>query len=192
MVGSRGEDVVLPSAAKTTQMLDPVSPRRNAEGDLGAQRASTLVGKRIGLLYNGKPGGQHILAGVKAALSERYDGTSFDYRAKPHAGVGAPFLDELPGKWDVAVVAVGDCGSCSSFAVHDAVELEKRGIPTVVFVSEPFAEMSRLWARQLEVPKLGIVVVGHPLAQLAASVLAEEWGAPRADEVATLLMGEGA
>ncbi|GAA3909171.1 UGSC family (seleno)protein [Microbacterium invictum] len=175
---------------QTIQMVNPVPPLRNADGDLGAQRVSTLAGKRVGLLYNGKPGGQHLLEGVRGALAARYQDIDFDYRAKPHAGVGAPFLDELPGNWDVAVVAVGDCGSCSSYAIHDATELEKRGIPTVVFVSTPFTEMSRLWARQLDVPNLGIVVVDHPLAHLPASVLADEWGAPRADEVIGLLAAD--
>jgi hypothetical protein len=174
----------------TVQMLDPVSPRRSADGDLGAPRVVTLERKRIGLLYNGKPGGQHILAGVRSALEERFTNIEFDYRAKPHASVGANFLDEVPGLWDAAVVAVGDCGSCSSYAVHDGTELEKRGIPTVVFVSKPFAEMSRLWARQLDVPRLALVVVDHPLAQLPAAVLADEWGAPRATEVAELLTSE--
>ncbi|GAA1917347.1 hypothetical protein GCM10009775_07210 [Microbacterium aoyamense] len=169
------------------QMLNPVPPLRNAAGDLGAQRVPSLSGKRVGLLYNGKPGGEHILAGVRAALAAQYEDIQFDYRAKPHAGVGAPFLDELPGKWDVAVVAVGDCGSCSSYAIHDGTELEKRGIPSVVFVSAPFTEMSRLWARQLDVPNLGIIEVAHPLAHLPATVLADEWGAPRADEVVELL-----
>jgi hypothetical protein len=171
----------------TVQMVNPVSPLRSAEGDLGASRAATLAGKRIGLEYNGKPGGQHILAGIKAVLSERYPDAEFDYRAKPHASVGANFLDEVTGSWDAAVVAVGDCGSCSSWAIHDGTELEKRGIPAVVFVSAPFADMSRLWARQLDVPNLGIVVVDHPLAHLPAQLLADEWGAPRTDEVVNLL-----
>jgi hypothetical protein len=178
-----------PAAAGLIQILDPVSPRRTAVGNRGAARIDSLDGKRIGLLHNGKPGGEHMLAGIRRALAEKYPAAEFEFRFKPHASVGASFLDELTGVWDAAVIAVGDCGSCSSYAVHDGTELEKRGIPAVVFVSSPFADMSRLWARRLEVPDLAILVVDHPLAQLPATVLADEWGAPRTGEIVDLLTG---
>ncbi|HEV7649057.1 MAG TPA: hypothetical protein VGP26_12905 [Actinophytocola sp.] len=177
------------AATELIQIFDPVSPRRSVAGNRGAARIDSLEGKRIGLLHNGKPGGEHMLAGIRLALAQRYPDATFDFRFKPHASVGANFLDELTGVWDAAVIAVGDCGSCSSYAVHDGTELEKRGIPSVVFVSSPFEDMSRLWARRLEVPDLAILVVGHPLAQLPATVLADEWGAPRTGEVVDLLTG---
>lgn len=172
-------------------MYDPVSPRRTGEDDGMAKRLPQLTGRRVGLLHNGKPGGEHILAGIRERIGSEHPGVEFDFRFKAHASAGAPFLDELVGYWDAAVIAVGDCGSCSSWAVRDGVELEKRGIPSVVFVSDPFGTMSRLFAEQLDMPNLAIIAVPHPLAHLPAEVLCAEFGAPAAGRVAGYLVEAG-
>jgi len=43
-------------------------------------------------------------------------------------------------------------------------ELEKRGIPTVVLVSEPFLPMAEAQAVTLEYPSARLVTFEHPLA----------------------------
>lgn len=180
------------TATATIDMLDPVSPRKERRSNNGADRLRSLENARIGLLFNSKPGGEHILAGVKKAIAADYPTVEFQERGKPYASVGADFLDELPGEWDAAVIALGDCGSCSSYAIRDGIDLEKLGIPSVVFVSEPFRAISRLWADNNEVPDLGVIVVSHPLAHLPSEVIVEEFGAANAKEVVALLTtGEG-
>jgi hypothetical protein len=174
-----------------THILSPESPLGSALETYRAPRVPRFADLRLGLLHNGKPGGEHILAGIDAAVRTRYDGISTDSRFKSHPSYGADFLDELVGSWDAAVIAVGDCGACSSFAIRDGVELERRAIPTVVFVSEPFGSMSRLWAERLGAPELAIVVVPHPLAQLAPETLREDFGAANLDQVEQLLVEAG-
>ena len=43
----------------------------------------------------------------------------------------------------------------------DAVALEQRGIPTVTFVTEPFAPAARAVARAQGLPELPLVVIPH-------------------------------
>ena len=90
-----------------TQMLNPVSPRRQTTLDLAA-RLPDLNGATIGLLHNGKPAGAEVLAGIRRALEARYKNLKFEFRAKPHASVGAVFIPSVLDRWDGAVVAIGD------------------------------------------------------------------------------------
>jgi hypothetical protein len=50
--------------------------------------------------------------------------------------------------------------------VHDAVIFERRGIPAVVLVTEPFLPMARGQAKILGMPDVRIVAVQHPLAHV--------------------------
>jgi hypothetical protein len=50
--------------------------------------------------------------------------------------------------------------SCS---VHDAVRLERRGIPTAVVGTEPFVDEALEQARVLGRPDFRIVTVAHPV-----------------------------
>jgi len=65
--------------------------------------------------------------------------------------------------------------SCS---VHDAVRLERRGIPTAVVGTAPFVDEALEQARVLGMPDYRIVTIAHPV-QLSTS---EELHA-RADDV---------
>ncbi len=151
-------------------MLNPVSPRREGEID-PAPRVKSLEGKLIGLLHNGKMGGDELLYGVRDGLAPYAKGATFEYRRKPHAASAASFLHQVYGRWEAAVVALGDCGSCSSWSVYDSIELEKAGIPTVLIVSRPFLQMNKIEAKRLLFPNLPLIVVDHPLAQLPAAEL---------------------
>ncbi|MGE0799837.1 MAG: hypothetical protein AB7G13_30965 [Lautropia sp.] len=164
-----------------TTMLNPVSPRREGEIAL-APRLATVEGRLIGLLHNGKHGGEDLLFGVRDALLERAGSARFEYRRKPHAAAPASFLPELYERWEAAIVALGDCGSCSSWSVHDSIELEKAGIPCVLIVSRPFLEMNRIEAKRLLMPSLTMLVVEHPLAQLPSAQLQQK-GAALIDQV---------
>lgn len=157
-------------------MLNPVSPRR--EGEISpAPRLASLDGRLVGLLHNGKHGGDDVLFGVRDALASRAQGVRFEYRRKPHAAAAASFLPSLYGRWEAAVVALGDCGSCSSWSVYDSIELEKAGIPVVLIVSRPFLEMNRIEAKRLLLPKLTMLIVEHPLAQLPSEALQQKGAA---------------
>ena len=60
--------------------------------------------------------------------------------------------------------------SCS---VHDAVRLERRGIPTAVVGTDPFIDEALEQARVLGMPDLRIVTVGHPVQLLTREQVQE-------------------
>ena len=60
--------------------------------------------------------------------------------------------------------------SCS---VHDAVRLERRGVPTVVVGTEPFLDEAIEQARVLGMPDQRTVLIPHPVQLLTAEQLAQ-------------------
>jgi hypothetical protein len=50
--------------------------------------------------------------------------------------------------------------------LHDSVELEKRGIPVVLVITEPFIETARAAAAMAGMPDYSFVVIPHPLSRL--------------------------
>jgi hypothetical protein len=73
--------------------------------------------------------------------------------------------------------------SCS---VHDAVRLERRGIPTAVVGTEPFLDEAIEQARVLGMPDLRIVTVPHPVQLLTHEQVGELADAALVDVVARL------
>jgi hypothetical protein len=72
--------------------------------------------------------------------------------------------------------------------VHDAVRLERRGIPTAVVGTEPFIDEAIEQARVLGMPDLRIVTVPHPV-QLLTREQVEELADRAFDEVVARLVG---
>jgi hypothetical protein len=135
-----------------------------------APRVSDLSGKRVGLYWNFKPGGNVALDHVERLLTQRYGGLSF-YRAYGSVGasvkrVTAADADQIRANCDVVFGTTGDCGACSSWLAHDMVEFEKRGIPTVALVSTDFVSDHRRSAESFGIPELPYTVMDSPLVNL--------------------------
>ncbi len=84
----------------------------------------------------------------------------------------AEMLDEL-SRCDAVINAYGDCGSCTSWCVHDGVTLEKRGVPTATVNSDAFVVLGQMEAVAIGVPGLPIVIVPHPMGDVSAEVVVE-------------------
>ena len=83
------------------------------EGDQGFQdapRVSTLDGKVLGVLYNGRRGGDVVLKELLGLLESKYSLEGVVFRTKPHAWVSAPeeIFQELEQSVEVAITGVGD------------------------------------------------------------------------------------
>jgi len=94
---------------------------------------------------------------------------------KPTATSAAPddTYHEL-GQYDAVLTAYGDCGSCSSWTIHDAIQLEESGVPTVVFCSEEFTTLCQFESENQSCPGLPIVEFEHPIADVDPEVVREE------------------
>ena len=149
---------------KTIIVLDPTAKPRSREFKM-AVRPDNIEGKVLAFLWNTKPNGNVLLDRFAQRLNERYHFTQMVNRVKPSASLPATedVLDELSARCDFVVIAIGDCGSCTSYVIHDAIKLEKRGIPTVSICSHEFAYLSRVQAQGLGMPHLAIVIIPHPI-----------------------------
>jgi hypothetical protein len=74
------------------------------------------------------------------------------------------FSKRLTETCSTFVVAVGDCGSCTSWAVHDSLKLLQAGLQGVLIVTEAFLPIAAATAASLGCSSLlPILVLPHPL-----------------------------
>ena len=132
-------------------------------------------GLRVALFSNGFYDATNLMKAVEAALRPALDEPVFSLYARLNASLTAPpeVIAEAARNNDVAVTALGHCGSCTSSATRDAVALASAGIPVCVLISEKFHEMSGFIARSVGMPDLPRVKLPHPVAGTGAARIAE-------------------
>lgn len=161
----RGEEVRAADARLT--IINPVA-KQKAEQDTSeffptAPRLDTLAGKTIGLFWNGKQQGQVALAQTKEQLSRLYEGIQF----KDYIGVMGGVLrraneaqfDLMAAECDAVIGTSADCGSCTSWLIHDMCHMERRGIPALAWTAAQFEEDAHWSANIWGVPDLCIGIV---------------------------------
>ena len=156
----------------TFVVLDPCQEPVVEELTL-APRLSTLDGRVVGLYSNEKLNARQLLTLIGAELQERYDlagiveGTYVVSRAME------------PGEWrdidscDAIVLAVGDCGSCSSSGIANSIQLEQAGIPSMLISTTPFAGVCATMAKLGGLPELRWATVDHPVGIMTGTELAQ-------------------
>jgi hypothetical protein len=128
------------------EIRNPVAAiaRRSASA---AKRPDTLQGKRLGLFWNNKPGGNTALRWAAERLRERYpDLTVREYQGSVGSSTRYMTPDDkrqIVAECDVVIGSTADCGSCTSWLINDMVQLEKAGVPTISFTSEHFERDAR-------------------------------------------------
>ena len=73
--------------------------------------------------------------------------------------------------------------------MHDAISLEKRGVPAAVICTEPFASSAEAMARLGGIPDYPYVIVPHPLGSLSEEALRERAVQAAPDVLQILLAG---
>lgn len=88
-----------------------LNPRlEGAQGFQAAPRIPTLDGKVLGVLYNGRAGGDVVLKELLDLLQSKHKLAKVVFRTKPHAWVSAPeeMFQDLAQSCEVAITGVGD------------------------------------------------------------------------------------
>jgi hypothetical protein len=70
--------------------------------------------------------------------------------------------------------------------VHDAVQIERLGVPAVVVITEPFRDLVRTFSGSIGMPDYPAVVLPHPVSSKADDEL-RTLAAKAVDEVVRLL-----
>jgi hypothetical protein len=132
-----------------------------------APRPESLAGLKLGFLdsYASRgPDGRvtmyELMAGLKPLLEQRCELAGSSWTRKPNIAKAAEpaVIDAFAREVDVAVV--GECASGSSVyaTVHDAVELERRGVPTITICHHHLEPVARRHGRELGVEALPLLV----------------------------------
>jgi hypothetical protein len=83
---------------------------------------------------------------------------------KPAGAPATPQQLENAVQADLSILALGDCGSCTSWVILDAIRLEKDEIPTISICSHKFITYAKELARSHGMENLRIVEIEHPIA----------------------------
>lgn len=129
-----------------------------------ARRPRSLNGAVIGLVANGLGESERLLDALYAELANVASVAGAVRVLKP--GISVPPSPEdwkrLTSEATVAIAGFGGCGSCSSRALRDAIELELEGIPAVALVHEALAPAVRAMSELSGMPGYPHAVLAYP------------------------------
>ncbi|MGH3756685.1 UGSC family (seleno)protein [Actinophytocola sp.] len=146
------------------EVLDPTVPPRSALAITPAPRLAKLNGRSLGFVNNNKPNVPVLFDELSSQLGEQYEMTEALRVRKPQAPVriSADDLRHFEQKCDAVILAVADCGSCTSWLVRDMLALEEVGIPTVLIASQVFVNLATAEALANGLPSISMIEVPHP------------------------------
>jgi hypothetical protein len=133
-----------------------------------APRNKKLDGLRLGVLDNSKWNANKLLRGASAALGENFMFAAVNYYVKHSFSTYAvpELIKQIAQENDIALTAIGDCGSCCSCCIHDAIALEKLGIPSAAIITTEFVRETELIRQTLGMPDFEAVVIDHPVSSI--------------------------
>jgi hypothetical protein len=99
---------------------------------------ASLDGVTVALMDIGKMRGDEFIDRLEALFLER--GIATRRYKKPTNTRTAPLalLQKIADECQVVVIALSDCGSCTSCSTHDLVDLDRRGLAGVSVLTEEF------------------------------------------------------
>lgn len=140
-----------------------------------APRPKSLSGLRLGILDNAKWNANKLLRGASAALVETTAFKDVTYYVKHSFSKDAApeLIAEIAANSDIVLTAIGDCGSCTSCCIRDAIALEKLGVPTAAIVTTEFVRETELQRRALGMDGLLPIIIRHPVSSITDAEIAE-------------------
>ena len=147
-------------------VLDPTSSLAHDIAEPGPpleQLAGKVIGFRIDMLWRSWDWVSEIWAEeLRKAGAEVRFWRSMGRTGEEGARMAAE-LDEFLGGIDAAIVGLANCGSCTSWTVHDALVAAGRGIPTVAIATAHFEDLAQNLARRGGRSGLRLQLLPYPL-----------------------------
>jgi hypothetical protein len=140
-----------------------------------APRHTKLDGLHLGVLDNSKWNANKLLRGASAALGENIMFAAVNYYVKHSFSKDAApeLIKQISQENDIVLTAIGDCGSCCSCCIHDAIALEKLGVPSAAIITTEFVRETELIRRTLGMPDFQPVVIDHPVSSITPNEINE-------------------
>jgi hypothetical protein len=149
------------------RVMDPLGETSSEKMDLTPLPDDFEV---VSLLDNTKPGSDVILTTIQKSLGNRV----FIKLKKPAGAPATPQQLEKAAEADICILALGDCGSCTSWVILDAIRLEKMDVPTISICSDQFINFARELAKSYGTENLRILELKHPLAGIQTEEVEEK------------------
>lgn len=132
-------------------------------------------GLRIALFSNTFFDATNLLKALGECLPGHLNAPLINLYERPNPSVAAPLeqIEEIARANDVAVTALGHCGSCTSSATRNAVNLARAGLPVAALISSKFITASGFVARSVGMPDVPRVELPHPVSGTGAVRIAE-------------------
>lgn len=147
-------------------VLDPTAGYGSTTDDPGPDVGS-LRGKRVGIRIDILWRSWDWVADEWATLLEADGATVTTWRAQGRTGAEGDKtqaeLESLVEGADVMIVGLGNCGSCTSWTIHDAVHAAGQGRSTVAVTTAHFERLGRGIAEQKGRKGLRLHVLPYPL-----------------------------
>jgi hypothetical protein len=139
-----------------------------------APRKPALEGLRLGVLDNAKWNANKLLRGASAALREGIAFAAVNYYVKQSFSKDAApeLIAQIARENDIVLTAIGDCGSCCSCCIRDAVALERLGVPSAAIITTEFVRETQLTRQALGMPDFEPVVIDHPVSSITPEEIA--------------------
>ncbi|GAA1016437.1 hypothetical protein GCM10009556_058120 [Acrocarpospora pleiomorpha] len=135
---------------RTHTLFDPTHAPATADAiePMGPGPLPDLAGKRVALVKNAWPSWHAMVDHLAALLADRHEGITFEQYIVPNGSAADPeLLRRIAAENDAAVVGLANCGSCTAWSFHDALELSRLSLPAVLVVTSEFAELAAAVAR---------------------------------------------
>ena len=183
-----GSNLSRPTGTDDIEIVAPEGVVRS-EVERLAPRVKTLNGVVLGILDNAKPNADEMLDAIAERLVADNGVARVVRFSKNVSGVPAKTesIKALAAECSVVITGSGDCGSCTSWTISDAIELERQGVATVSVVTTAFELLGEAEAKLLGMPGLPLAIVPHPIGNLPSDDIAKV-GADIAPTVASLLL----
>jgi hypothetical protein len=153
----------------------------------------SLAGLRIAVLDNGKPNAGVVMRRAAETLAARTGAEVSLVTKKGPQGLSAnaaipvapDIFERLLAEADVVITGAADCGSCTAYSVHDAIELEKAGRPAVVVTTTKFEPIAVTLSASFGLADVRKLVLPHPLGGTDEPTL-HSWADAAADRLISL------
>jgi hypothetical protein len=165
----------------TTEMMESctiVNPvgRQGREPVEIVDALASLEGARVAVLDISKVRSDAFADVVQAALRDRGALTERGI-APPSQRLSDDDLSAIGARCDAAVLALADCGTCTSWTMFDAIELHRHGCRAVLVTTSALRPTVTALAGRLGMAELPVVEVDQPnrdqsVPEIAATALA--------------------
>jgi hypothetical protein len=149
------------SAADVCPVVVDPAAHESAEPAVPGAPLGTLSGRRVRVLDITKVRSDVFAAEVARGLREAGAAVETGI-ALPAQRMSDAELDAVAAESDGAVLALADCGTCTSWTLWDAVELNRRGVRTVLVSTDALRPTVAALAPRLGLADLPLVTVATP------------------------------